>query len=209
VELSYRNTHRAFARARNRALRLRWFGVGLFVLTACDDVHAPRRDAGADPEPAHDASEHIGTRAEPEVVGECSIAMRGPGLVATDGEGVEYCIATFEDADCTYRVEYGAGVTNPFVGMQDPSFPVEEVSIDMSTTELVTVHDQLSSGGYVLGVHVPSFDRDPPDFALTASARCSARKALDNARSVLETLDLLHVGEGPCEPVRPEKCSPL
>ena len=181
----------------------------MWVLAACDDPQVPRRDAGPDAEPALDAGEGPRARVEPEVVGECSIRMRGPGLLATHGEGVEYCIATFEDADCTYRVEYGAGVTNPFVGMQDPAFPVDEVSIDMVATELVTVHDQLSSGGYVLGVHVPSFERDPPDFALSASARCSAREALDNARSVLETLDLLHVGEGPCEPVRPAKCSPL
>ena len=196
---------------RNVARAWRWCGAGVFVLAACNDLHAPRVDAGTVPVPQPEASEGDTTRVPPRgwVVGECSIVMQGPGLVATEGEGVEYCIATFADADCTYRVEYGEGVTNPFVGLQDPAFPVEEVSIDLTSTELVTVHDQLSSGGYLLGVHIPSFEKDPPEFALTATARCSAREALDNARSVLETLDLPHVGEGLCEPVRPEKCTLL
>lgn len=86
----------------------------LFLSVCSDMPREPRGDAAAALDDAgasdvQDATTDDGFESPPlvplawqYVYGECSIGLRGDGLVATGGDSGDYCVATFQDADCSY-----------------------------------------------------------------------------------------------------------
>jgi hypothetical protein len=138
---------------------------------------------------------------------DCSISLRGPELVERASIPSEHCIASFADADCTYQVEYGPELEDAFKLAEGANYAREQVLVGGDAAELIRVLYRLDSDAYLVALRIETFRRDPPEYALMASARCSSEAALETARLVLQTVDLPHVGEGLCVPIGPQKCS--
>ncbi len=139
------------------------------------------------------------------VRGECGIGLAGADLIERGGEAGDTCLAQFEDARCTYRIEYGQGVLDPL--RNSGAIEREQVEVHEGSARITTVRDRLDSDAFLVALFVASFPEDGPDYALSATARCALDAALDAARAVLETVDVPHVGEGLCVPIAPNKCS--
>lgn len=189
-------------------------------LPACQGEHDARADAQAEPSEAGVSDEsdaqHSDGFATPanlpdgwrRVASECSISLRGPDLVATPSTSSDHCLATFADSDCTYQVEYGE-LMDAFELASGSDYEREDVLVDGEAAQLITLTSRLNSDAYLAGLRIASFRQDPPEYSLTASARCASREGQESARLVLQTVDLPHVGEGLCAPIRPQKCSPI
>jgi hypothetical protein len=198
--------------------------VCLLLLDACANTmpveREPDADAGA---PPYEAGAQGGTSiARPDrfnappgipdtwlrVHSDCAISLRGPELVETASIPSEHCIASFADADCTYQVEYGPELADTFALAEGPDYAREALLVGGDAAELITVLYRLNSDAYLVALRIPTFRKDPPEYALSASARCSSPEAIETARLVLQTVDIPHAGEGLCAPSAPsQKCS--
>jgi hypothetical protein len=131
-------------------------------LSACleldrSDSDPPRvRDAGQEPPASLDGG---GASEQARYVhGECWIGLRGAELVARAGETLDTCVANFAGPACSYRVEYGQGVADPFA--ERGGDEVELVDIAEGSARVITVPDRLNSDSYLIGLYVASFPSD-------------------------------------------------
>jgi hypothetical protein len=216
---------------RSRRCGITVWALALFGLLACSDGHETARDDAHEAGPGSDASvdpssedARANTANVPTIppewtrqVGECEISLRGPNLMAGAGDSGEYCVATFEDRDCRYRVQYGV-FDDPLealvrdLGGEDASNPnlvLESVLIARNPGRLGVAQWALAAGTFFAALRLPSISGDAPNISLTATADCDSMEALEVARIVLQTVDLPWPGRGLCTPIRPQKCTPI
>jgi hypothetical protein len=186
----------------------------LLLLTVTAAACASTEEIEPETRPARDAGVvvravpmHMPTPRGHYVRGACGIGLLGAGLIARAGEDGDTCLARFEDGRCTYQIEYGQGVGDPFGASS--AIEREQVEIHEGRAHITTVRDRLYSDAFLVALFAASFPNDGPDYALSATARCELNEALDAARAVLETVDVPHVGEGLCVPIASSKCSVL
>jgi hypothetical protein len=183
-------------------------------LWACSDQHeAAPRDASMPTPQADDArafTPDVGALPADwrRARGECGISLSGSALIATAGDSGEYCVATFEDEHCDYRVEYG-DFPDPLEHATESSFAFEPAVIAGNEGRVGVALLELSQGTYFAALRLPSIGGEDPQVSLTATAHCSSREALEVARVVLKTVDLAWPGSGLCTGLRPQKCTLL
>jgi hypothetical protein len=160
-----------------------------------------REDADARGEsPALDAQPEVDPPGEPfvppdswqRVMGNCSVSLRAPALVATRSHGVDSCGATFEGPDCSYIADVG-GFSDTFTEYDsDPQYSVETVRVGHKNARLVMSRlRRAEDQRYFVAIHVPG---PVPGGSFTTSASivafCFSGAGRDTARAVLQTVEL-------------------